>query len=49
MMQDGYRMVDGHPEVPLPFMGGQEEAAKVLPRKNSEKLAKQRTLRQGAV
>jgi hypothetical protein len=37
MMQDGHRMVDGHHEVSLPFKGGREEAAKVLPRKASEK------------
>jgi hypothetical protein len=32
-------MVDGHHEVP--FKGGREEAAKVLPRKASENLARQ--------
>jgi hypothetical protein len=47
IMKEGHRMEKGHHVITLPFIGGRREAAKVLPRKASEAMARQRTLRQG--
>jgi hypothetical protein len=47
IMKEGHRMDNGHHVIPLPFIGGRQEAAQVLTRKASKAMAKQRFLRQG--